>query len=437
MSRLWNASCCKLIRVRRLLRDSSDLIIALVLTLTFTIIVTAFPEWESIIRAGFGAVVMLLIPGYLLTLVLFPTNDGIDVAERTALTLALSAITIIATGLVLNYLPVGIRAGSIAVGLTITNTTFVIFGSLQRARLEPQRRFLLPPALGIRRLLAGAAGFIAVVALFNFVIPQDRFTEFYLLGPSGQLDDYTRYLEPGETFDMRVGVTNLEGQPQTYRIRLPADDPSGDATFIEVPQLRHEETWETPLTLQAPRTLGSRQLVFDLLREDNLTAYRQLTFTIDVDPERREQRVRSPDSNNDVATTDTTPTDITPDTAPTATGTTDNNITNNETFSTNITDSNATDDNVIDNNATPTVLTVNAPAIFWLRTLDRPSADLLTRALEPPPSRVPPFNVLPSPTRTVNPRTVNPRTVNPRTMPVATTPTTRTLLEDNRATPTN
>ncbi len=446
MSRLWNASCCKLIRVRRLLRDSSDLITALTLTLTFTIIVTAFPEWESVIRAGFGAVVMLLIPGYLLTLVLFPTNDGIDVAERTALTLALSAITIIATGLVLNYLPVGIRAGSIAVGLTITNTTFVILGSLQRARLEPSRRFLLPPALGIRRLLAGAAGFIAVIALFNILIPQDRFTEFYLLGPSGQLDDYTRYLAPGETFDMRVGVTNLEGQPQTYRIRLPADDPtSGEATFIEVPQLRHEETWETPLTLQAPSTLGSRQLVFDLLREDNLTAYRQLTFTIDVDPERREQRVRSPDDTNDdnndtattdtattdtattdTATTDTTPTDITPDIAPTA-----------------------TDTNVTDSNATPAVLTVNAPAIFWLRTLDRPSADVLARALELPPLRVPPlrvpplrvppvnvppFNVPPATTRTVNPRTTTTRMV---TMPVATTPTTQTLLEENRATPTN
>ena len=276
--------------MRRLLRESSDLITALALTLFFMLIVTTFPDWQNIIRAGFGAIVMLFTPGYLLTLLLFPAKEGIDVAERTALTLALSAITIIGTGLVLNYLPVGIQAGSIAVGLSVTNTMFAVLAGLQRARLEPARRFLLPPALGFRRLLMGVAGFVVVVALFNAVIPQDRFTEFYLLGPSGQLDDYPRYLQPGEAFRMRLGITNLEGNPQTYRVRLPASDVSDTDTFIDVPQLEHEETWETPVTLYAPRDLGSEQLVFELLKDDTLATYRQLTFTINVDPERREQR---------------------------------------------------------------------------------------------------------------------------------------------------
>lgn len=298
MSRLWNASCCKLTYVRRLLRESSDLIIALALTLTFTIIVTNFPDWQNIVRAGFGAIVMLLTPGYLLTLVLFPTNDGIDVAERTALTLALSAITIIGTGLVLNYLPVGIQAGSIAVGLMVVNTVFAVLGGLQRERLEPTRRFLLPPALGIRRLLMIVTGFVVVVVLFNAAIPQDRFTEFYLLGPTGELDNYPRYLQPGETFGMRVGVTNLEGRPQAYRIRLPAGDVVDEDTFIDVPQLQHEETWETPLTIQAPQGLGSEQLVFELLKDDTMATYRQLTFTINVDPERREQQPPTLDSTN-------------------------------------------------------------------------------------------------------------------------------------------
>lgn len=283
MSRLWNACCCKLTCVRRLWRESSDLITALALTFAFALIVINFPNWENIIRAGFGAVVMVIIPGYLLTLVLFPSSDGIDVAERTALTLALSAITIIAVGLVLNYLPAGIRAGSMTVGLTVANTVFAVLGGVQRARLEPSRRFFLPPAVGFRRLLTGVAGFVVVIALFNAAIPQDRFTEFYLLGPTGRLDDYPRNLQPGETFELRVGVSNFEGGPQTYRLRLPSDDPA-EPTLLDVPQLQHEEAWETQLTLQAPRQEGSQQLMFELLKgdNDNATAHRQLTFTINI-----------------------------------------------------------------------------------------------------------------------------------------------------------
>jgi uncharacterized membrane protein len=351
------------------LRESSDLITALALTLTFTVIVTNFPDWENIIRAGFGAVVMLLIPGYLLTLVLFPTNDGIDVAERTALTLALSAITIIAMGLVLNYLPVGIQAGSIAISLTVTNTALTVLGGLQRGRLEPSRRFLLPPALGVRRLLMGMTGFVVVIILFNTAIPQDRFTEFYLLGPSGQLDNYPRYLQPGETFGMRVGITNLEGHPQTYRIRLPAGEIRDEDIFIEVPQLQHEETWETPLTLQAPRELGSEQLVFDLLKDDTLATYRQLTFTINVDPERREQRP-PPTASTDITATSSTPTSI-PTSIPVIPALTTPAL-------------------------TPPTPTDTAATVFWSQLLNRPSVISLRQALEPTsPILLPPFT--PSP----------------------------------------
>jgi uncharacterized membrane protein len=385
--------------VRRLLRESSDVIIVLALTLTFTIIVTTFPEWQNILRASFGAVVMLLTPGYLLTLVLFPSNDGIDVSERTALTLALSAITIIGTGLVLNYLPAGIRAGSIAVSLTITNTAFAVLGSLHRGRLEPAKRFFLPPVVGTRRLFLGIMIITIAEVLFNIAIPQDYFTEFYLLGSSGELDNYPRYLRPGETFNMRVGITNHEGQPHTYRIRLPADDTTAEDVFIDVPQLQHEESWETPLTLQAPRDLGSEQLVFELLKDDSLATYRQLTFTINVDPERRERRP-PPTTNRDITNRDVT--------------------------------------NTID--ATPT--TITPATTFWSQTLERPSAVLLRFALELTP--IEPTPTAPEPTPPFRPISSNPPSTTPNAtpnvssdgffaFPVPTLPTDVSPLEENRA----
>ena len=367
MSRLWDASCCKLTYVRRLLRESSDVIIALALTLTFTLIVTNFPDWQNIIRASFGAVVMLLTPGYLLSLVLFPSNDGIDVSERTALTLALSAITVIGIGLVLNYLPAGIRAGSIAVSLTITNTAFAVLGSLHRGRLEPSKRFFLPPVVGTRRLFLGIIIITTAEFLFNIAIPQDYFTEFYLFGAAGELDNYSRYLRPGETFRMRIGITNHEGQPHTYRIRLPADDTSAEDMFIDVPQLQHEESWQTPLTLQAPSDLGSEQLVFELLKDDSLATYRQLTFTINVDPERREQRPPPP-ANTDLTNTSEPPLE----TAMAATAATTTA-------------------------ATTTPATVFTPATaLWSQTLERPSAVLLRFALEPTPTSPAPTSPAPT-----------------------------------------
>ncbi|MEM7736519.1 MAG: DUF1616 domain-containing protein [Deinococcota bacterium] len=263
------------------------MITALGLAVVFAILVLSFPEWQSLLRVGLGAVVMLLIPGYLMTIALFPQRDALHIAERVALTLGLSAITIIITGVVLNFLPVGIRPTSIAVGIASASAGYAALGGLRRSQLAVKARFHLPSMVGTRWLLVVLVGFIGIIYLFDLAIPEDRFTEFYLLSASGELDNYPRILTPGETFELRVGITNLEGRPQTYLLRTPL---SVDET-IRVPRLDDGERWELPVTLQAPAELGAEELVFELLREDDVAVYRQVEFTIDVRGERVQEVV--------------------------------------------------------------------------------------------------------------------------------------------------
>jgi uncharacterized membrane protein len=264
--------------VRRFYQESFDLITALGLAIVFAGLVLSFPQWQSLLRVGLGAVVMLFVPGYLMTIALFPQRDALHVAERVALTLGLSAITIIITGVVLNYLPVGIRPASIAVGIASASTALAALGGMRRSQLASSARFHLPRSMSTRRLLLGLVGFIGLIYMFDLAIPEDRFTEFYLLSATGELDNYPRIVSPGQIFELRVGITNLEGSPQYYLLRTPVDTD----TIITVPRLADGERWELPVTLQAPAETGDQELVFELLKEDNSAVYRRVAFTIDV-----------------------------------------------------------------------------------------------------------------------------------------------------------
>ncbi|MEM6430523.1 MAG: DUF1616 domain-containing protein [Deinococcota bacterium] len=281
--------------MRRFYRESFDLITALGLAVVFAILVLSFPDWQSLLRVGLGAVVMLLVPGYLMTVALFPQRDALHLAERVALTLGLSAVSIIVTGVVLNYLPVGIRPTSIAIGIASASAGFAALGGLRRSQLAVDLRFHLPRSVGARRLLLGLVGFIGLIYVFDIAIPEDRFTEFYLLSATGELDNYPRIVQPGQTFELRVGITNLEGQPQNYLLRTPL---SSDET-ITVPRLANGERWELPVTLQAPMTTGANELVFELLKGDDLVVYRQVAFTISV---RGEQQALASNLRQDAAT---------------------------------------------------------------------------------------------------------------------------------------
>ncbi len=80
------------------------------------------------IRWAAGTFLVLTLPGYTLTWALFPSRTKTAGLNRLALTIAMSLFLVPATGLLLNYTPIGIRAEPIAAILGGVSLLFLYIG---------------------------------------------------------------------------------------------------------------------------------------------------------------------------------------------------------------------------------------------------------------------------------------------------------------------
>lgn len=265
-----------------------DLTIAMGITILTAISVIAFPEWRSPMRIALGLVVVLMAPGYMLTNALFPRRSDIDGIERLALTLGLSIAVVPLLGLILNFTPLGIRLGPIAVTLTLFVLLLGFIARSRRTAAPEEDAYTIPWGTPAFRQGAGLAA-VALVALIGVpalavaLRPEERFTEFYVLGEQGKLEGYPTRLAPGESFTLTFGVGNFEGEPTRYRLVAEFGE---DPRTIETPAIPAGERWEETLELTAPDANGRTKLPFELYRSSvDTEAYRNLHLFVDIEPD--------------------------------------------------------------------------------------------------------------------------------------------------------
>lgn len=305
----------------------------LVLAATAAVLTVAIVLWDpwGPLRVLLGLPYVLVLPGYALVAALFPerhrtyqvtkgeegqeteeVEEGIDGLERAALSLGLSIAVVPLIGLGLNYTPWGIRLVPILVALTV----FVLAGcgvaAWRRDRLPADERFritveLEAPAWGeyttldkaLTVALALSILFAAGALVYVLSTPRvgERFTEFYILGPSGKAEGYPTNLTVNQTGQLILGVTNQEHETVTYQVRL-IDEPgrfenrSGNRTFVADDRrvldtwevtLGHEETWERNVTFSLEEP-GTHRLRFELDKPGaEEEPYRRLHLWVDVD----------------------------------------------------------------------------------------------------------------------------------------------------------
>jgi len=110
----------------------------------------------------------------------------------------------------------------------------------------------------------------------------ERFTEFYILGPSGKAYGYPTNLTFGDSGTVILGVVNREYEDVSYRIFVRLDDKIIET--IGSIGLRHDEGWERNCTF-TPETSGERmKLEFLLYGDDANETYRSLHLWITVRP---------------------------------------------------------------------------------------------------------------------------------------------------------
>ena len=244
------------------------LVIILIVAILF------FPS--NILRIILGIPFLLFFPGYTLHTAIFPGRERLDGTERVALSFGLSVAVVPLIGLILNYLPWGIRLEPVlySVASFILVTSAIAWFRWKRLA-EPARfgiEFQVRMTIWAGGIWNKVLSIILVIAILGalgtlgyiIAVPKvgERFTEFYILGLNGKAMDYPSELKLGEEGRVIVGIANREHEIVSYRLEVRIDGMKNNE--IEPIVLGHNEKWEEIVSF-TPDKAGNREKVEFLL----------------------------------------------------------------------------------------------------------------------------------------------------------------------------
>ncbi|NHN49857.1 DUF1616 domain-containing protein [Halostella sp. JP-L12] len=229
----------------------------------------------------FGLPLLLFVPGYALTTVLFPSrpsksdntplydaspfSGGINVAERLAYSLGGTIVLVSTIAIALNFTPVGIEPVPLVAIVGVLSAVLLLVGAVRRGQIDRHRRYELPVGPAVASVLSGdfvrkpgreqlwtvmaVGALLVVLATGAYAVaeaPQeDPHTELYLLSEneSGELvaTNYTTEVGGDGELPLTVGVSNHEGEPVEYTAVVETqrvDFSDGNASVLETEELQ-------------------------------------------------------------------------------------------------------------------------------------------------------------------------------------------------------
>ena len=108
----------------------------------------------------------------------------------------------------------------------------------------------------------------------------EKFTEFYLLGLSGEAKGYPSKLMVGEEGKVMVGIINREHDKATYRVEIRINGVISNE--VGPVTLEHDEEWEEIMGFTPDRVGDKQKVEFLLYRQEQSEAYRRLHLWLDV-----------------------------------------------------------------------------------------------------------------------------------------------------------
>ncbi|GAC1536678.1 MAG: DUF1616 domain-containing protein [Herpetosiphon sp.] len=290
---------------KQLLRINYDLMLlagfaaSLPLVLTITL---------PLIQIPLGLIAVLFAPGYALTAALFVRRDDIDAVARLSLSLGLSVALLPLFGLLLAALPWGIRSFPMALVLGNAIILACAVGAIRRSRIAPST------ALKASTVFVGGFGWwhtlthlklsiYAVLLLCSLLMfgleamvlwPGNPLpTEFYILGPTGGVEDYPLQTIATRAVEVQVGIDQHTTGTVHYGIEVRVDQ---QLLRRLSPITLHDRTsWSGKVQFTLPQIGSDKRISFVLLRDDSTVPLRQLWLTMNVLPKPPEAVGGSPE----------------------------------------------------------------------------------------------------------------------------------------------
>jgi len=260
----------------------------LLLIFLFTILTIISP-----IKWPLGIFFITLILGYLLLTILAPKKRMINPFERLFLSFAVSIITSAFIGFILGNL--NLLDPKLIIVYCALSLLLIIASIITRSKIEVNERFYWSPSRSIEQIKAMDLNRNQIISIFLVILlfsmsgaainlalnpVAEKFTEFYILGPTGKAYDYPTKLAVGESGEIIVGVVNHEYQPVEYRLIVKIGENIMYNTTIG---LKNGEKWEKRITF-TPTSSGENQKLQLLLYRlpDESKAYRSLHLFLNV-----------------------------------------------------------------------------------------------------------------------------------------------------------
>lgn len=126
-------------------------------------------------------------------------------------------------------------------------------------------------------ILGALAGLVYIVTIAK---SGERFTEFYLLGLTGEARDFPDQLSPGEEGRVIVGMINREQEAVTYRVEVLVGGVISNQ--VGPVTLEADEKWEEVVGFTPDRAGDRQKAEFWLYKQGQSQVYQKLYLWLDV-----------------------------------------------------------------------------------------------------------------------------------------------------------
>lgn len=290
---------------RKALGTYADLALVLGLALAMLAFIYVPLLSHNLVRFSLGVILILFLPGYSFLAAIYPGKEDLGHLERAVLSIGLSIILVPFVGFFLNYTTWGVTGNTILFFVMLLILFCLILAFLRRYSLPAEKRFRVDfggPVIQAKKLLLPASKqkgdvtisvlLICSLVLFAAVIgylvvmpyQADKYTEFYLYGPGGNLSNYPANFTLGEKKPVILGIVNREGMAKDYDLAVTLNNGTeSHRIFLDHLVLADNETLEKTINL-TPDRIGDRQNLKFLLYMDGSPAdpYRECNLWINV-----------------------------------------------------------------------------------------------------------------------------------------------------------